>query len=619
MSIKLRTGRLVPAHLTFTTDGIPYSNTFDDVYHSADGGLGQAEHVFLHGNGLPARWRSREVFTILEIGFGLGLNFLTTWEAFRTDSQRADRLHYIAVEKHPFSIADLKNLYDRWPVFESLSQRLIQCWPSLIGGFHRLHFDNESVTLTLLFGDAAELLPELEAKADALFLDGFAPSKNPDLWSHSLCKELARLAAPHATLATYTVASNVRETLDAAGFITEKIPGFGRKREMLTGHWPARSQPEMRTREKNHAIIVGAGLAGTHCAERLAARGWTVEIIERNASLAEEASGNPSGIMQPILHMGDTLQAQFSRTAFEYAVRHLHALSEEGHAIQWGASGLLQLTQSEIESTRLAQIIKHHALPSDFVRCIDASEAAQLTGVPTVSGGCWFHNGAWVNPPSLCAANLMRYADRIIRHMEQAATRLERMQDGQWRVLAKDNAVIAEAPILILANAIDCKNWVQTNQLPLHPVRGQVTYLPALPGKKLNVSVTGNGYIAPMPTGGYCIGATFQHDDFDVTPRVTDHVENLARIEALLPGFTEGINPETLEGRVAWRITTPDRLPVFGALQTGLYAATGLGARGLLWASLGAELLAAKICGEPWPMEKELATAIDARRFVNND
>lgn len=224
-----------PARIAFSAEGIPYSAAFDDIYHTTDGGLGQVLHVFMAGNGLPQRWQGREAFTILETGFGLGFSFLVTWQAWRNDPQRSKRLHFISVEKHPFNTLDLARLHAAWPEYETLSQELIATWPNLCEGRHELLLDDGRVQLTLLFGDALQQLPSLDAAADAIYLDGFAPSKNPDMWSMPLFAQLARLAAGDCTLATWTVAGSVRRGLNEAGFTVAKSAGFGGKRQMLTG------------------------------------------------------------------------------------------------------------------------------------------------------------------------------------------------------------------------------------------------------------------------------------------------------------------------------------------------------------------------------------------------
>ncbi len=226
-----------PARIAFTEQGIPYSATFDDIYHTSDGGLGQVEHVFMAGNGLPLRWRGRATFTILETGFGLGLSFLATWHAWRNDRERSQNLHFISVEKYPFQPADLARLHADWPQFAGLSAKLIAAWPPLCEGRHDLSLEDGRVQLTLLFGDALVQLPQLEETADAIYLDGFAPSKNPDMWSLPLFGHLARLAAPGCTLATWAVAGFVRRGLAEAGFCVHRIRGFGGKRQMLSGLW----------------------------------------------------------------------------------------------------------------------------------------------------------------------------------------------------------------------------------------------------------------------------------------------------------------------------------------------------------------------------------------------
>src|SRR4051812_44188889 len=211
-------------------DATPYSPEFGDVYHSAAGALSQAQHVFLAGNELPQRWARLERFVILETGFGFGLNFLATWRAWKDDPQRPRRLHYVAIEKHPFILADLRTLHEAYPEVHDEAPALHAAWPPLVSGSHRLELGD--VVLTLFFADIA-ILRDLRLEADAVYLDGFAPAKNPDMWTHQVMRALSRVSAEGATVATWSVAGPVREALQATGFAVEKCPGFGGKREML--------------------------------------------------------------------------------------------------------------------------------------------------------------------------------------------------------------------------------------------------------------------------------------------------------------------------------------------------------------------------------------------------
>lgn len=233
-----------PAAIAFSSEGVPYSATFDDIYHTTDGGLGQIEHVFMAGNGLPQRWRERDTFTILETGFGLGLSFLTTWQAWRVDPQRSTRLQFISVEKYPFQPDDLANLHASWPQFSELSEQLVAGWPALTEGRHDILLDGGQVQLTLLLGDAQEQFPRIPDQANAIYLDGFAPSKNPDMWSPALFRQLTRLAAKDCTLATWSVAGFVRQGLTEAGFTVSKAKGFGGKRQMLQGRRAAQLEAD---------------------------------------------------------------------------------------------------------------------------------------------------------------------------------------------------------------------------------------------------------------------------------------------------------------------------------------------------------------------------------------
>jgi tRNA 5-methylaminomethyl-2-thiouridine biosynthesis bifunctional protein len=240
--------RLMPlesAHLTLAADGTPISETYGDVYYPSAGGHAQARHVFLAGNDLPARWRGRDSFTILETGFGLGLNFLATAQAWRDDPQPCRELHFISLEKHPFAAVDLALAHAAWPELAALAAQLRRLWPPLEPGNHRIEFARCAggrLILTLIFADATDALPTLDAAVDAFYLDGFSPARNPELWSPALCRSLARLAVPGATLATWSVAGSVRRALTAAQFVVEKRAGFAHKRQMLVGrHEPIAS------------------------------------------------------------------------------------------------------------------------------------------------------------------------------------------------------------------------------------------------------------------------------------------------------------------------------------------------------------------------------------------
>ena len=630
-----------------TADGTPRSELYDDIYHSAAGGAEEAEHVFLAGNDLPQHWQQRERFVVLEIGFGLGLNFLATWAAWRADPQRSARLHFISCELHPFSVADLTQLHRRWPQFAELSAELRAQWPALTPGLHRLHLDHEGVSLTLHFGDAREGLAQIVAQVDAFYLDGFSPAKNPALWSPKVCHLLARLGAPGATLATWSVASTVRDHLRYAGFETRMAPGFGDKRQMLRGRLLARRDgravppPEpgaetARTRaappRPRHALIVGAGLAGCALSERLAARGWRIDLIDAEEAPASGASGNLAGVLRPLPDIDDSRMSQLTRAGTLYAWRHIARLRAAGHAVRADACGVLHLARDQDQARKMRAAVEALALPPTHLRHVDAVEASAIAAWKLPIGGWFFGDSGWVQPPSLCAANLARHASHINACFGRKVSRLE--HDGShWLAMDARGELIARAPIMVLAAGIAVRDFIAYDLLPVVSARGQVSLLPATKHSAPQVVVCRDGYVSPEVDGQRCAGATFAVDDDDETLRTADHAENLAKLDAMLPGMATGLSAATLAGRVGFRPASPDRLPMVGALpaqaalghtgtladlprQAAAYVLSGYGARGLAWSQIAAELLASQLEGDPLPLERAICEALDPARFL---
>ncbi|WP_018989874.1 bifunctional tRNA (5-methylaminomethyl-2-thiouridine)(34)-methyltransferase MnmD/FAD-dependent 5-carboxymethylaminomethyl-2-thiouridine(34) oxidoreductase MnmC [Aromatoleum toluclasticum] len=620
-----------PARLNFTEDGTPCSVAYGDVYHSHNGGLEQARHVFLGGNGLPGRWQGRASFTIVETGFGLGLNFLATWAAWRDDAQRCDRLHFVSVERHPFPREDLAVVHARWPELASLAAELQASWPVLTPGFHRLHLDGGRVVLTLLFGDALELIPELQCRSDAFYLDGFSPATNPELWSAGLLRELPRLAAAGATLATWSVTGEVRRTLGELGFDCEKVAGFTGKREMLRARF-VNAGDTAATDPVRHALVIGAGLAGSSIANRLAERGWTVDVIDAAAEPAQGASGNLSGVLRPLPSLDDNRLARITRAGALYGLRHLQRLSARGLPVRWDACGVLHLARDPMHEEKQRRVVEAQRAPGEYLGFVDRDEASRLAGWPLPLGGWWFSGGGWVNPPSLCRANLAAFPEAIRCHFGRGAAALDAGSEG-WRALDANGKLIAAAPVAIVANGVGIRQFPQAAALPVRSARGQVSHLPAQADSAPRVVVCRLGYVSPAIDGVRCAGATFSVNDEDPSLRVTDHRENLAKLDFILPGFAAGFDPARLDGRVGFRPASPDRLPMVGAVPSvrqadrasplssiprhpGLYAVEGFGARGLVWAALAAELLASELAGDPLPLERSLVEALDPARYL---
>jgi len=595
-------------------DGVPASSRFDDIYFSRDGGLEESAHVFLAGAGLPDAWSGRRRFTVAETGFGTGLNFLATWDLWRRHRPPGGVLHYLAVEGFPIRRGSLAGVLAPFRAVADLAGRLIERYPRPGAGLHRIWFDPDGVCLTLAIGDAAAILRRLTASVDAWFLDGFAPARNPGMWDEAVLDEVARLAAPGCRLATFTAAGAVRRGLEQRGFAMRRRPGFGAKRECLAGERAAAGAAAAEAPRR--VAVLGAGVAGAAVAGALHRRGVETVWLDRRSTIAAEASGNPVGVLmpRPTLDLGPA--GALATAAFR------HVLAEcEARGVAVGGDGVLELAADASLHDRQHRLAEAGQLDAVDGRLIDGVEASRVAGVSLDRPGVWYRRAGWVDPPALVRA----LAGGAAATLAAEVARLER--DGPvWRLLDRQGGVLAEAEAVVLAAGAATSAFPQLAGMPVRPVRGELIELPATPvSRRLRAALIFGGYLSPPIAGRHVAGATYDRDGFDPAawpqPQSAD---GPGRILAGLPGLVAdwfaGVQP--LGGRAALRATTPDRLPVAGAMPPddqaagGLHVLTGLGSRGLVTSPLLAELVVSELLGEPLPVERELAAAVRPGRFL---
>ncbi|WP_247255381.1 bifunctional tRNA (5-methylaminomethyl-2-thiouridine)(34)-methyltransferase MnmD/FAD-dependent 5-carboxymethylaminomethyl-2-thiouridine(34) oxidoreductase MnmC [Pseudomonas moorei] len=644
------------AQLDWDDQGRPYSRVFDDVYFSDKSGLDETRYVFIEQNRLAERFAALPQggrLVIGETGFGTGLNFLCAWQVFEQHAAADARLHFVSVEKYPLSPADLQRALALWPELKPFADQLLAQYVAIHQGFQRLTLANGRVTLTLLIGDALEQLPQLDARIDAWFLDGFAPAKNPDMWTAELFAELARLAAPGSTISTFTSTGWVRRLLNAAGFKMKRTPGIGHKWEILRGEflgWPQEvaapvpdkpwfARPAALTGERR-ALVIGAGLAGCASAASLAARGWQVSVLERHQDVAQEASGNPQGVLYLKLSAHGTTLSQMIVSGFGYTRRQLEHLQR---STDWDDCGVLQLAFNAKEAERQLQLAE--AFPADLLHLLDQPQAQALAGIGLAQGGLYFPESGWVHPPALCQWQMAHPQIQLLSHRDVLALR---RADGEWQAWDGDQ-LLASAPVVVLAGAAEVQRFAETSGLPLKRIRGQITRLPQTPqSQALNTVVCAEGYVAPARLGEHTLGASFDFKSDDLTPTTAEHLGNLAMLEEISHDLVtrlqvDKLDPESLQGRAAFRCTSPDYLPIVGPLADsqaftqayaalgkdarqvpdvecpwldGLYVNSGHGSRGLITAPLSGELLAAWLDNEPLPLPRSVAEACHPNRFA---
>jgi len=644
------------AQLDWDDQGRPYSRVFDDVYFSDQSGLDETRYVFIEQNRLAERFAALPQggrLVIGETGFGTGLNFLCAWQVFEQHAAAGARLHFVSVEKYPLSPADLQRALALWPELKVFADQLLAQYVAIHQGFQRLTLDNGRVTLTLLIGDALEQLPQLDARIDAWFLDGFAPAKNPDMWTAEVFAELARLSAPGASISTFTSTGWVRRLLNAAGFKMKRTPGIGHKWEILRGEflgWPQETPAPAPDKPwfarpaplpgERRALVIGAGLAGCASAASLAARGWQVTLLERHADIAQEASGNPQGVLYLKLSAHGTALSQMIISGFGYTRRLLEHL-QRGR--DWDDCGVLQLAFNAKEAERQMQLAQ--AFPVDLLHLIDQPEAQALAGIGLAHGGLFYPEGGWVHPPALCQWQAAHPQIQLLTHHD--ALQLRKVE-GQWQAWDGEH-LLASAPVVVLAGAAEIQRFPESAGLPLKRIRGQITRLAQTPqSQSLGTVVCAEGYVAPARFGEHTLGASFDFKSEDLTPTTAEHLGNLAMLEEISHDLVtrleiDRLDPESLQGRAAFRCTSPDYLPIVGPLADeqafaqayaalgkdarqvpdipcpwfdGLYVNSGHGSRGLITAPLSGELLAAWLDNEPLPLPRSVAEACHPNRFA---
>ncbi|MFQ2763560.1 bifunctional tRNA (5-methylaminomethyl-2-thiouridine)(34)-methyltransferase MnmD/FAD-dependent 5-carboxymethylaminomethyl-2-thiouridine(34) oxidoreductase MnmC [Aeromonas caviae] len=643
------------ARLDWNEAGTPVSSEFGDVYFSNDNGLSETRYVFLQQNRLPERFshHDSDSFVIGETGFGTGLNFLATMAVFLEQaplSGNGSRLHFISVEKYPLTQADLRKALAAWPELSHLSQPLIDQWPLPVSGCHRLLFADGRIRLDLWFGDIKEMLPKVPHPAtglvDAWYLDGFSPAKNPEMWTQDLFDDLARLARPDATLSTFTCAGFVRRGLIAAGFAMKKVKGHGSKREMLAGvregkvpqqsiaPWYARP-----TGREGEVLIIGGGIASAMTALSLVERGRHVTLLCEDGEPASGASGNRQGALYPLLNGEHDALSRFYSLAFGFARNRLLALAKH-HPVAFSLCGVTQLGYDDKSAAKLAKM-SQGPFPPELMHPLSAVEVEQVVGLPCDADGVSYPLGGWLCPAELTRAAITeaQASGRLEVVFNAAVTRIAEEVDG-WRVESQDGRAW-QAPNLVVAAGHKLPALLPFAELPLYPVRGQVSHVPTTARlSQLKTVLCYDGYLTPAHNGAHCIGASYGRNQTDLAYRADEQEQNRARLQACVPQqrWPAEVDVSGAQARVGVRCASRDHLPVAGPvarlaaladhdvnapadqqsalpLHAGLYVLGALGSRGLCSVPLCGELVASEICGDPLPLAADLLEALHPARY----
>jgi len=554
------------------------SDQFDDVYFSADGGMAETAHVFLDGNNLPHAWDGKPSFTIAESGFGTGLNFLCAWKLFEETTTRDQKLHFISFEKYPLSKDQIREALIQWyDVLGKYTDRYLELYPLRVPGPHKIHL-NDRVTLTLWIGDVHDVVPEWSGgQVDAWFLDGFTPSKNPDMWNDTLYSNMARLSHDQTSYATFTAAGDVRRGLEATGFSVEKVKGFGRKRDMIKGQYLGDKKTGIVSSSFSPSpsvAIIGGGLAGCAIAHAVKRAGWHATIYETGETLAFGASGGKLGMINPKLTAKPSAQATYYGCAYANVLRQLMDFDN----VDFNIHGSRHLCIDADKDRRFTGYIKNLGWHGDHI----ARDGDNL----------YYPDGATVSPEKLCHA----MAENVDVQLNSKINNLSDLQ-ADYIVLANGYAV----------------NELLLDNLPVQGVRGQVSWIRPQPDIDQNKCF--GGYITPKTGDGFHIlGSSFQPWETSIEVRDSDHQENLDRYNQT---FSESlsINDDVVGGWAAIRTASKDRFPIVGHGHDNIYISTAHGSHGIISSMMAADIIISQIMGDMIPASQAVLNALSPKRF----
>lgn len=579
-------------------DGVPRSLDFDDLYFDAQDGLAESKYVFIEGTQLQNKLSTSSHLTIAETGFGTGLNFLAVLDLLAAFPRH--QIDYISFESRPLSPKTMAASHAAFPSLALYSVKLLDNLPPRWPGLHLRHFNNGQVRLHLYYGEAEASLAESVFQADIWFLDGFAPAKNPKIWSPLVLKHIGRLTRAGGHLASFTAAGAVRHGLNAAGFHIKKQPGFGHKREMIIG---IKAGSAAALSKVPTVGIIGGGIAGASVAAGLRHRGIDATILDAGPGLATAASGNRLAIQTPRLTVDHNYTSQLSASCLAFAA---HCSDQAGATC---ANKVISLDWPDREAARQDKF-RDQVWPDDLLRVVDVDAASQNAGIPMPVAGVVHDFGRVIEPGRLCQ-HLVGSTPLIVNAKISGISR----SDHELMLITEDGRHFSFDKIVVATGAGLPETLCQ---LAIVGVRvnittGQVSHIPQQTAlRALRAGLSFGGYLTPSHNGFHELGATF-----DRTGQAVGDDEAYSHNRNLLPPILKDIllHLDHCSGRTSQRASTPDRFPIMGQLATDVYVLGAVGARGFTMAPLLGEYLAAQIALMPNCLNQTIQAALNPFRF----
>ncbi|MBL4822424.1 MAG: bifunctional tRNA (5-methylaminomethyl-2-thiouridine)(34)-methyltransferase MnmD/FAD-dependent 5-carboxymethylaminomethyl-2-thiouridine(34) oxidoreductase MnmC [Colwellia sp.] len=593
------------AVLSFQSDGTPYSEQFNEIYFDSESGYQQSENIFIHGNNITNRLQqSNDSFVIAETGFGTGLNFLLTLQAYRRlqvnfPNTNVAKLNFISVEKFPFSKAQLAKSLTALPQLKVFTELLLAQYPEFestneqVTEVNASFFDGK-VSLKIIIADAAPGLSKIKTNnmglVDAWYLDGFSPVKNPEMWSEQIFSEISRLSKDQASIATFTIAGFVKRHLQQIGFRVEEKFSNSNINQMLTGVFQQNPntakgyQLRPKITKPQHVSIIGGGIASACTAYALTKKGIKVTLYCKDKALAQGASSNAIGALYPLLHQKDDDISLFYQQAFWRARALYGEVTERGFDFPHSWCGLLEIAYKESIVKRQEKFTQLATWPTALIHQVGAEQASKIANITLTHGGLFMPNAGWIAPQPLVkqminAANstgkLTIKTDVLVHKIEQVQPIEEQAQNEKihWRLATNQGTF--DASVLVVCGGAEVIDADFIKQLPFSVVQGQVTSMQTNSSiKPLSTVICHKGYLTPINSnsqqqGIHCIGATFKKNNTSTIATKEDDKFNLAMLESCLPDLAKEINwteQDISSSKARLRCMTPDHMPMVGAM-----------------------------------------------------
>ena len=576
-----------------------FSEEFDDLYSSAKGAVAECNHVFIKGNNLNERFENlgeNSKFYIGEIGFGIGINFLTTCKSWLNHTKQNQVLEFYSFDKYLFRLSDFKKLNVSCPDLKEYISELERNYPRNIQGAQKISLFGGRIILNLIIGeiDNTQEYIKLMDKVDAWYLDGFSPSKNPDLWSIKLFKCIHKSCHENTTFSTYTSSGLVKNNLTESGFNHSRAMGFSDKRHMLKG--TVDTQLKKNTSNTKVAVI-GSGIAGCVLSYTLAKKGIEVDLYEKSDSICSGASSHELLVTYPRLSAHDTAFGSFTLHSYIFATNFYKRLKTDA----WKKTGVIILNHDAATEKRQSSLLEKRA-DGEIYRYIDPDEASEISGIDIKLNGLIYEDAGYILPEEMCKFLIESPKINIFTSSHIKSIKKNRevfnLNIGKKKFEYQNVCVCAGSET---ANIVDIDG--------ISIKRGQVTHIESLDNvSRIKLPICAKGYISPRVNNIHLVGSSYS-DSEDTDLSEEEHLYNLNNLKLVID---EEMN--VITGRTGHRAVSKDHMPIVG-MKDGIYINTCHGSRASVTAPISAEIIASMIVEEAPPLMGRELESLSPERF----